>query len=187
MSSSVCTFLNCKHQWTCPLAPLLLLHSVLVGNADRTLMAVNGYPRAFIPADALLCFVLVHSLSQGSRRDVLRNCLRAPWCASDSLMIRLDNSCAATAEYQACIQPPGFSLTLSAMCHMSQPEAITVIWVSSGSWFAIVKRQTCCYQPVRHSCLEKAFVALLVLGNGRCSVKCFWQFCVSSLMGRYIS
>lgn len=58
------------------------------------------------------------------------------------------------AEYQAHTGLPGFILTLSVMRHVGQPKAITVIWFFAGSLLAVVKRQACCYQQVRHSCLD---------------------------------
>lgn len=43
-----------------------------------------------------------------------------------------------------------FGPTLPVLCHMSQPKAKTVIWFSTESLLAVVKRQACCYQRVRH-------------------------------------
>lgn len=126
-------------------------------NADGGALAVNGYqPTLGSSPFVVFCFCpqLITGVKEGMTSTEIWDYLRALWCAKHSLIIRLDNSCLETVEYQARIRPPGFSLTLSVMCHMSQPKAITVIWVSTGSWLAIVKRQACCYQAVTHSCLD---------------------------------
>ena len=156
------------HSWTVSIserAPALLsCYCLAFGgkrwqNADSRALAVNGYRHAFSPGDAqvflsvVFCFCpqLITEVKEGMTSTEIWDYLRALWCATDSLIIRLDNSCVETA---SSFWPPGFSPALSVMCHMSRPKAITVIWFSTGSWLAIVKRQACSYQPVRHICLD---------------------------------
>lgn len=109
-------------------------------NADSRALAVNGYQRAaaFSPAQAMIflsvvfCFCpqLITGVKEGTTSTETWDYLRALRRAEDSLIIRLDNSWRGNSS-QAHIHPPGFSLTLSVMCHMSQPKAITVILVST--------------------------------------------------------
>lgn len=109
-------------------------------NADSRALAVNGYQRAaaFSPAQAMIflsvvfCFCpqLITGVKEGMTSTETWDYLRALRRAEDSLIIRFDNSWRGNSS-QAHIHPPGLSLTLSVMCHMSQPKAITVIWVST--------------------------------------------------------
>lgn len=63
-------------------------------------------------------------------------------------------------------------LSVSVLCHMSQPKAKTVIWFSTESLLAVVKRQACCYQGVRHR--------WDIEGKQRCSFFVL-TFCISSV------
>lgn len=132
----------------------------------------QGFGSKWIPADSqvfpsvVFCFCpkLITGVKEGTTLTEIWDYLGALWCARLSIITRLDNSCVETAEYQACIRLPGFSLTLSVICHTRQPKAITVIWVSTGLWLAIVMRQVCCYRAVTHSCLD-AVLGLSQIGG----------------------
>ena len=120
------------------------------------------------------CLQLITGVKEGLTSTEIWDYLRALWCAKDLSIIRLTNGCMETAEYQARTHLSGFSLSLSLICHISQLKAITVIWVSTGSWLPVVKRQACCYQPVRRSSLDTV---------RRLTVSVRWVPCASALPG----